>query len=173
MNYHTCQPKWSHGRPVICLLRTSQHQNSFLKVKTDILKSIDNQEITYLILMDLSVAFDMVNHEILIKYLHDRFWIRNRALQWVESYLRNRSQKVAIGDLGTHLGMTSKVVTLTFGIPQGSVLGPFCFHYTRHLWDISTRNMEWPITFMLMTNRFIFHSNLWRKNLKRNASQDY
>ena len=49
------------------------------------------------------------------------------ALQWIESYLKNRSQKVAIGDLGADLSLTYKVVTLTFRALQGSVLGPIFY----------------------------------------------
>ena len=40
---------------------------------------------------------------------------------------------------------------------------PFYLHYTRHFWDQSARNMEWPTTFMLMTRRFTSHSNLSRR----------
>ena len=54
-----------------------------LKVKTDILKSIDNQEIPRLILMNLSAEYDTVNHEILIKCVHKRLGIRDTALQWI------------------------------------------------------------------------------------------
>ena len=45
----------------------------------------------------------------------------------MESFLNERAQKVAIGDLGTNLRATSKSVTLTFGVPQGRVLGPILF----------------------------------------------
>ena len=88
---------------------------------------MDNHEITHLILLDLSAAFDIVDHEILIKHLHNRFGIRDTALQLIESYLKNRSQKITIGDLGSDLGMTSKAVTLTFGVSQGSILEPILF----------------------------------------------
>ena len=71
-------------------------ETALIKVKTDILKSMHNQEIACLILLDLIAAFDTVNHKILIKHLHNRFGLRNKALQWIESYLKNRSQKVAI-----------------------------------------------------------------------------
>ena len=83
---------------------------------------MDNHETTCLILLDLSATFDMVDHEILIKHLHNRFGIGDTALKWIESYLKNRSQKITICDLGTDLG-----VTLTFGVSQGSILGPILF----------------------------------------------
>ena len=119
---------------------------------------MDNHEITHLILLDLSGAFDMVDHEILIKHLNNRFGIRDTALQWIESYLENRSQKITIGDLGTDLGMTSKAVTLT--LKKVVFWNPFCLHYTRNLWDEPAGNMELPTIFMPMTNRFISYSNL-------------
>ena len=59
------------------------------KVKSDILKSMDNQEVTGLILLDLSAAFDTVDHNLLIQCLHTNFAIRNKALDWVESYLND------------------------------------------------------------------------------------
>ena len=69
----------------------------------------------------------MVYHEMLIKDLYDRFGLRDTTAQWIEYYLKNRSQKLAIDDLGNDLGVTSKAVTLTFGVPHGSVLGPILF----------------------------------------------
>ena len=98
-----------------------------LKVKTDIIKTMDNQEITCLILLDLSAAFDTIDHTILLNRLETTFGIRDTALKWTASFLTGRTQKVAIGDLGTDLGATSDPVTLTFGVPQGSVLDPILF----------------------------------------------
>ena len=91
------------------------------------LKMMDNQEVTCLVLLDLSAAFDMVDHGILLNMLNNRFGIQGTALKWIESYLTRRIQRVVIGDLGTDLSSCSELVTLTYDIPQGSVLGPIMF----------------------------------------------
>ena len=69
---------------------------ALLKVKTDIIKSMDNQEITCLILFDLLAAFDTIDHTILPNRLETTFGIRDIALKWIASYLTGRTQKVAI-----------------------------------------------------------------------------
>ena len=92
-----------------------------LKVKTDIIKAMKNQEITCLILLDLSAAFDTIDNTILLNRIKDT------TLKWITSFLTGRTQQVAIGDLGTDLGPTSDPMTLTFSVPQGSVLGPILF----------------------------------------------
>ena len=55
------------------------------------------------------------------------FGVQDTALKWIESYLTGRIQGIAIGDQGTDLCTCSDLVTLTCGIPQGSVLGPNMF----------------------------------------------
>ena len=55
-------------------------ETALLKVKADILKAMDNQEITCLALLDLSAAFDMVDHRILLNCLENHFGIRGMAL---------------------------------------------------------------------------------------------
>ena len=102
-------------------------ETALLKVKTDIIKAMDNQEITYLILLDLLAAFNTIYHTILLNRLETTFGIKDTALKWIASFLTGRTQNVVIGDLSTNLGATSAPVTLTFGVPQGSVLGPILF----------------------------------------------
>ena len=111
-------------------------ETTLLKVKADILRAMDNQEVVCLVLLDLSAAFDTVNHEILIARLRDRFGIGGTALKWFRSYLSGRSQHVAIGDLVMDR-VLSDSKSLSQGVPQGSVLGPIAFTlYTTPLGDI-------------------------------------
>ena len=111
-------------------------ETTLLKVKADILRAMDNQEVVCLVLLDLSAAFNTVNHDILIARLRDRFGIGGIALEWFRSYLSGRSQYVAIGDLVMD-GALSDSKSLSQGVPQGSVLGPIAFTlYTTPLGDI-------------------------------------
>ena len=90
----------------------------FYKSNNDILIGIGNGKITALILLDLSAAFDTVDHNILISWLHNYLGIQDQALNWCKSYLPNRPQYVRIDTA------TSHPTVLDYSIPQGSVLGP-------------------------------------------------
>ena len=83
-------------------------------------KAIDNNLYTCGIFLDFSKAFDTVNHEILLKKL-ESYGVRGLPLRWFNSYLRNRKQYTALGDI------KSPMQTMTCGIPQGSTLGPLLF----------------------------------------------
>ena len=111
-----------------------------LKVKTNVIKTVKNQEVACLILLDLSAAFYTIDHNILLGRLETRFAVTGTALNWLRSYLTNRTQAVAVGDplLG---GSRSAFVLLKSGIPQGSVLGPILFTiYTAPIGDICRNN---------------------------------
>ncbi len=106
-------------------------ETALLKVKNDILMNMNNQEVTLLVLLDLSAAFDTVDHSILLKRLQEDFGISGTVLSWFSSYLSGRSQKVKIE------GVCSKKFDLSFGVPQGSCLGPLLFIlYTSKLFKI-------------------------------------
>ena len=83
---------------------------------------MDNQEVTCLVLLDLSVAFNTVDHDLLLDGLHFRYGFDGTILNWISSYLRSRTQQVLIGD-----NTFSKPTQLKCGVPQGSVLGPILF----------------------------------------------
>ena len=106
-------------------------ETALLRVQNDILKSIDDKQCVVLLLLDLSAAFDTVDHKILLHRLRSRFGIKGKALSWLQSYLTDRSQSVQID------GFTSSVRPLRFGVPQGSVLGPLLYLlYTAPLGDL-------------------------------------
>ena len=77
--------------------------------------------VTLLVLLDLSAAFDTVDHDILTHRLQSLLGVRGTALKWLRSYLRGRSQQVTIN------GALSKKFGLECGVPQCSYLGPLLF----------------------------------------------
>ena len=88
-----------------------------------------------LILLDLSNAFDTINHNILLSWLHTRFKIDGLALKWIESYLKGRTQLIQIKGVGK-----SSERRLNWGVPQGSILGPLLFSlYIAPLGDITDK----------------------------------
>ena len=96
-------------------------ETALIKVQTDILEAIDSGSSCVLVLLDLSAAFDTLDHNILLQRLRTFFGIRGTALAWFESYLIQRSQRVVIGSV------QSVPECLKYGVPQGSALGPVLY----------------------------------------------
>ena len=106
-------------------------ETALLRVQNDILHSIDNRSCVAMLLLDLSAAFDTVDHQILLNRLNTKFGISGIALQWFKSYLTDRFQFVSIDDF------SSEALQLDCGVPQGSVLGPLLYLlYTSPVADI-------------------------------------
>ena len=100
-------------------------ESVLLRVQNDVLRAIDEDKRVFLLLLDLSAAFDTVDHQILLKRLANRFGIQGTAHEWFRSYLSGHIQFVCVGKDHS----TSRI--LECGVPQGSVLGPML--YVHHL----------------------------------------
>ena len=95
-------------------------ETALVRVQNDILMSIDRGDAVLLILLDLSAAFDTVDHHTLITRLQT-IGISGNVLKWFQSYLKDRHQSVTISK------HSSSRHRLNQGVPQGSVLGPILF----------------------------------------------
>ena len=109
-------------------------ETAILRVHNDILMALDHGQIAILVMLDLSAAFDTIDHELLLLRLKNYLGVDGNALKWFKSYLSGRTQAVSVSSV------TSHDVDLEFGVPQGSVLGPILFtvytlplgHIVRH-----------------------------------------
>ena len=88
-----------------------------IELTDKVLKDIDDKHITLAIFMDLGKAFDTLDHVIWIRKLA-HYGINGIALEWFTNYLTGRTQYIEID------GISSNILSLSTGVPQGSILGP-------------------------------------------------
>jgi len=96
-------------------------ESAVTKVFNDLLMAVDRGQMSAVCLLDLSAAFDTVDHDLLLQRLERQFGLCGTALQWVRSYLSGRTFRVVYGDV------MSFIVYVMCSVPQGSVLGPLFF----------------------------------------------
>ena len=92
-------------------------ETSLLKVSNDILCALEEGKCTLLVTLDITAAFDTVNHQRLLQCFEHNFGFSETVLSWFTSYLSNRTQRVKIGH------SFSESIAVESGFPQGSVLG--------------------------------------------------
>jgi hypothetical protein len=115
-------------------------ETALLRIQNDLLLALDKRQVTALVLLDLSAAFDTIDHNILLARLSSSFGICDSALKLLTSYITNRTQFVSVGSKSSDLS------NLSTGVPQGSVLGPLLFTlYTT------------PISHLLQDSTVSFH----------------
>ena len=112
-------------------------ETPLVKIINDCLWNMENQQVTSIVAIDLSAAFDTVDHLILIDVLNRRFNIGGVALKWFANYLTSWSCKVIVKDAHS----TEK--RLIFSVPQGSVAGPVLYNvYASTLKEVASSSIE-------------------------------
>ncbi len=108
---------------------------SLLCITNQLVNDIDSGNVSILALLDFSKAFDTVNHKLLLAKLQSLGFMTS-AIQWVQSYLQDRRQRVHINN------NKSDWLSIANGVPQGSILGPLLFIILTHDFNsvISTSN---------------------------------
>ena len=99
-------------------------ETALLHVYNDIVTTVGKGNGSFLVLLDLSAAFDTIDHDNLFYILEKYVGIGGSALQLIRSYFSDRTQKIQID------GIMSGFASLLCGVPQGSLLGPlkFCLY---------------------------------------------
>ena len=128
-------------------------ETALLRVYNDIVTTIGRGNGAMLVLLDLSAAFDTIDHDNLFCILEKYVGICGNALKLIKSYFSNRTQRVQIDDV------LSDFANIICGVPQGSVLGPlkFCLYLLPMSAILKYHKIG---LFMLTTLNYISHSNV-------------
>ena len=126
-------------------------ETALLRVQNDILVSVDSGHSTALFLLDLSTAFNTIDHNLLLHCLKHWYGITSCALSSLSSFLTNRFETVVASDL------KSQAVLLEFDIPQGSILGPLLYSLYFYSILLSQNTLASIVISSWMILKYIFH----------------
>ena len=133
--------------------KANSTDHAIIQLIDQLVKSFNDNKFTIGVFIDLSKAFDTVDHQILLGKLK-HYGITGNNLKWFHSYLSNRKQFIKFNQTEE-----STLLNIKCGVPQGSILGPLLFLlYVNDLCEVS--NILEPIMFADDTNLFYSHKNL-------------
>ena len=116
LNSRDLLPKFQSG-----FRRFHSTESAILRFLSDVYTAAEGDMVSLLALLDVSAAFDTIDHEILMKRLSVSYGFSGQALSWLASFVTTRRLTVSLG------GTLSPTVPVRYGIPQGSVLGPLLY----------------------------------------------
>ena len=99
-------------------------ESVLLRLQNEVSKGMDEQNVTALAALDLSAAFDTMDHQVFVQVLNKKFGICGHALDWLETYLRPLTLQVQIG--------TALSRKKYFSVPQGSCAGPVLYNTCKY-----------------------------------------
>ena len=120
-------------------------ETALVKVRNDLLRTIHDCSAVFLVLLELSAAFDTIDHDNILDRLKSNIGLSDKSLSWFCSNLKDSLQCIVID------GVTSEPVNLKYGVPQGYILNQIFFTiYTSQLVRLH-ENIMLKYIYMLMT----------------------